>query len=77
MQNRAQMKESKCAKDILMCANEKHREDITLCILGNFSWALSSAVVFFFSKLFFSKYSFRITISQIVWIQIRPDKMSG
>ena len=25
MQNRTQMKESKCAKDILKCANEKHR----------------------------------------------------
>ena len=25
MQNRAQMKESKCAKDILKCANEKRR----------------------------------------------------
>ena len=26
-QNRAQMKESKCAKDILKCANEKRRSD--------------------------------------------------
>ena len=25
MQNRAQLKESKCAKDILKCANEKSR----------------------------------------------------
>ena len=27
MQNRAQMKESECAKDILKCANKKQRSD--------------------------------------------------
>ena len=33
MQNRAQMKESKCAKDILKCANEKRRaHQVGLCI---------------------------------------------
>ena len=38
MQNRAQMKESKCAKDIPKCANEKRRNKhglsltTTLCI---------------------------------------------
>ena len=38
MQNRVQMKESKCAKDILKCANEKRREkllpqfDCTTCL---------------------------------------------
>ena len=32
MQNRAQMKESECAKDILKCANEKRR---TRLLLGN------------------------------------------
>ena len=30
MQNRAQMKESKCAKDILKCANEKRRYNYNL-----------------------------------------------
>ena len=29
MQNRAQMKESKCSKDILKCANEKCRTNVT------------------------------------------------
>ena len=30
MQNHVQMKESKCAKDILKCANEKRRADLDL-----------------------------------------------
>ena len=53
---------------------------LTLCLLRNFACSFSSAVffVFFFSKSTLSKHSFRNTIRvSTVWIQIRPDKMSG
>ena len=42
MQNRAQMKESKCAKDILKCANEKRRS-IRQSVLWSSALVLSSS----------------------------------
>ena len=50
--------------------------ELTLCLLGNFScffWCL----LIFFKIIFFEKFFQEYHQCQIVWIQIRPDILSG
>ena len=48
---------------------------LPICLLGNFSEFLSSA---FFFKINFLQNSFSNTVEcQTIWIQIRPDILSG
>ena len=47
---------------------------LTLCLLGNLSGFFCHPLFF---KIFSSKSSFRNTIRVTVWIQIRPDILSG